>query len=128
MRASILRLFTICFPQLAILHHSALKGNPKSWNPETGIRNPEPGTRNPEPGTRNPEPESRTGIRNRNPESAIWNPESKNKAKQSSSNTQKSSCTFLACKSKKVNKKWLKKISNSIIHIQYIQILKFNNL
>ena len=32
------------------------------------------------------------------------NPESKNKAKQSSSNTQKLSCTFLACKSKKVKK------------------------
>ena len=52
----------------------------------------------------------------------IRNPESKNKAKQSSSNTQKSSCAFLACKSKKVNKKWLQIISNSIIHIQYIQI------
>ena len=54
------------------------RGNPKTRNPETGILN------------------GKTRIRNR---------ESKNKAKLSSSNTQKLSCTFLACKSKKVNKK-----------------------
>ena len=73
---------------LNLLWFAPPPGDPKIRNPETGNGKAKP--------------------RIQNPESGIRNQKFKNKAEQSSSNTQKLSFTFLACKSKEVNKNGFK--------------------